>query len=731
MKALTFGRAIALASACALALAAPALSAVPGEAAAGRHPVTVDDLMSLTDLSGLSVSPDGRYAATLSIRAEVKANTYDFHWVLVRLQDGQAKPAGDAGDPVYFDGRFRLDGRFGTFYRNRALWAPDGQGFAYLRQSGGQIQVWRTLVKGLRQEQLTHNAADVEDFVWSEDGRRILFSTAASRAKVRELIADQHRNGFVLTPTTNWSYQFQQPFVDRYAPVGGRPVVWVLDIASGAERKATDAEKDEFTRLVKARDNPVAVRPGPAPASLSMPLLDPKKTRLWVPLAVRTRPEFQDECAAFDCSGRFVPAQDGGRPVRAWWIGWDLFLLRRDGLNRPGMTLWRWPVGRGPAKVIAHSDDNLTDCTRLGAALDCLLQTPTEPRRIVRLDLQTGGISSIYDPNPQWRKVQLGETRWVRFADAAGHETYGVLTLPIGFKPGGRYPMVVIGYGTDNAIRGDGGERYPSHVLAARGFVTLIYHMWEDERIHPYEDFLVRMYSGEETDGKVSYDQISDYVGKLVREGIVDPDRVGIGGHSEALNTIAWGLTHGDLFKAVATDWVRWNRSRYFMPIDGYQAMLQWGDLLRDPYRRPGKIIRNFSLSLHVREVRAPILVNASGLELDSTSQWEALRRFWDAGRPLEMHVAPDEDHVVFEAYHRRIEYRRNLQWFEYWLQDREAPDPVDPEEYHRWDLMKRQLNHVRGDEPDEGWSPIGWSGHPPAKAARSRTRPGPAGSAR
>lgn len=657
--------------------------------------------MSLWDLSGLFVSPDGRHAVTLAVRPEAAANTYDLHWALVPLSGGGGPiPAGDAGDRDLFDGRQRLDGQFGTYFHERAVWSPDGRSFAYLRKAGGEVQVWRTRLDGLRQEQLTHNAADVEDFVWSEDGGTLLFSTAASRQEIRALAAAQHLEGFLLTPTTHWSYAFQQPFLDRYTPVGGRPVVWALDLATGEERRATDEQQAAFAGLLRARDTP---RPaaGAGPVEITTPLLDPQKTRVHVPRALRTRPDVQAGCRPFGCAGEFVPVEQAGGPARSWWAGRDLYVLRRDGWNTPGMTLWRWPVGRNRARPVVHSDDDLTDCTRLGGGLICLLQTPTRPRRVVRLDLADGRITTLCDPNPQWAKVQLGEASWVRFADAAGRETYGVLVKPIGFRAGGRYPMVVIGYATADALRGDIAQRYPAQVLAARGFVTLVYHMWEPEALQPYRDFLVRMYSGEATDGRVSYDQIAALVSRLAAEGTVDPERVGIGGHSEALNTIAWGLTHGDLFKAVATDWVRWNRSRYFMPVDTYHAMLQGADLLRDPDRPPGKIIRDFSLALHVHEVRAPILVNASGLELDSTAQWEALRRFSDAGRPLEMHVAPGEDHVVFEPYHRWLEYRRNLQWFEYWLQDRREPDPVDPGEYARWDAMKAQLSRVRGNQPE------------------------------
>jgi dipeptidyl aminopeptidase/acylaminoacyl peptidase len=661
--------------------------------------VTFADLMAIKDLKGLYLSPDGRYAATLQNRPDPVRNTYDFRWVVVPLQGtGRAEPAGDGGEAGFFDERLHRDGTFGKVYATRAVWAPDGKVFAYLRRAGGEVQVWATRVADRRQLQLSHNPADVEDFVWSEDGRRLLLSTAAPRAAIRALAGRVEREGFLLTIDTPWAYRAQRPILDRYAPVGGKPVVWSLDVRTGVERRATTPEIAAFRRLVAKRDDPVAAAAGPA--AVAMPLQDPAGVRFEPPRRLEVAGSDPRGCAPFGCAGRFDAVTVAGRPVRSWWLGRDLYLLRRQGANAPGVTLWRWPVGRAPAQPVLHSDDDLTDCSLTGGALLCLRQTLARPRAAVRVALDTGAISTVYDPNPQWASVRLGASRWVRFKDRTGHETYGVLTLPIGFRSGGRYPMVVIGYGVSDALRGDAAQRVPAQVLAARGFVTLVYHMWESEPEFYRPDHLVGMYGGDEPDGKVSYDQIADFVAGLARDGVVDPARVGIGGHSQALNTIAWGLTHGDLFKAVATGWIRWNTSDYFQPRNSFSALLEGADLLRDPARPPGKIQRDFSLSLNVEKVRSPILVNASGLELDVQMEWEALRRFADAGRPLEMHVAPDEDHVVSQPAHRLIEWRRNVQWFEYWLQDRREADAVDADQYRRWDAMKVQLVGLKASPP-------------------------------
>jgi len=62
-----------------------------------------------------------------------------------------------------------------------------------------------------------------------------------------------------------------------------------------------------------------------------------------------------------------------------------------------------------------------------------------------------------------------------------------------------------------------------------------------------------------------------------------------------------------------------------------------------------------------------------------------------DAGRPAEMVVFPDEYHVKWQPAHRLAIYNRNLDWFRFWLQDYEDPDPAKTEQYTRWRKFRGQ----------------------------------------
>ena len=58
-------------------------------------------------------------------------------------------------------------------------------------------------------------------------------------------------------------------------------------------------------------------------------------------------------------------------------------------------------------------------------------------------------------------------------------------------------------------------------------------------------------------------------------------------------------------------------------------------------------------------------------------------------GKPVEAYVFPDEYHVPWQPAHRLAMYRRNLDWFRFWLQDFEDPSPDKADQYARWRAMR------------------------------------------
>ncbi len=93
------------------------------------------------------------------------------------------------------------------------------------------------------------------------------------------------------------------------------------------------------------------------------------------------------------------------------------------------------------------------------------------------------------------------------------------------------------------------------------------------------------------------------------------------------------------------------------------------------------------ALSRNVEKIRTPILFNISDAEVLAARQ--DLVAMEEYGKPFESYVFPEESHTKWQPSHLYNIWRRNVQWLQFWLQDKEVSDPVDPRQYARWRELK------------------------------------------
>lgn len=177
---------------------------------------------------------------------------------------------------------------------------------------------------------------------------------------------------------------------------------------------------------------------------------------------------------------------------------------------------------------------------------------------------------------------------------------------------------------------------------------------------------------------------------KLDHDGIIDPSRVGITGLSDGANTATYALIHAPIdFAAASVAWTHWNPILFYLAGPLSQPTLQSFGLDDPTAEASKKQWQRLSISLNARSIRAPILIQVADSELlPETETVASLKRF---DKPVEMHVFPNETHVKTQPLHRLSVYRRNVQWFQFWLQHLEDPEPVDVDQYPRWRTLRQQ----------------------------------------
>lgn len=669
-----------------------------------------EDLVQITDLGvssaddfdGLGVSPDGESVAIEARRASIQDNTVIIRWLVVTLGSPvSVKDVGDGGEPIPFLWH-GLDN--GNSFAQRPRWSPDSTQFAYRARHGGEIQLWRSDRRGSATQQLTHSAGDVLSFLWSRDGKKIYYTVSESRTIIAARFREEAARGF--------------HFDDRFRPLYTRVplsheldfgktdgTLWTYEIEAEHERLATPLESKEYSGLRGVEDPGIpyiswvrsAVR---GSSKVWLEDLRPDKTlginspRTLVVL--RSSGRGRAVCRDMKCTGRFkgLWISDDGRD--AWFLRWE------NAYDYGDLGLYRWHVGAARVVEILRTSDLIEGCARLGLELICSRESATIPRELVSIALGSGLLTTLYNPNPEFSHFAFGEVSPLSWRDpATGADGFGHLVKPVGYVAGRQYPLLVVQYRSRGFLRGGTGDEYPIHIFSGHGFVVLSYHEPDEWELMPKVKNEIELNERRRADQYARREVLSVLdagIDKLQREGIVDSNRIGITGVSEGGETVAYGLIHMQgRFAAASVNATYWNPNMFYLVGPKVLPLLRSFGLDAPESLDALNAWQPISVGMNARTISTPLLIHASDSELlPETETFEALRGL---SKPVDMYVFPNEHHIKSQPVHRLSIYRRNVQWFDFWLQNREDPMPVDPDQYRRWRTLRAEATSESGQQ--------------------------------
>jgi len=650
-----------------------------------------DDLLRLRDIgqpdsslmrqpSPFGVSPDGRQVAFFLRRADPASDTYCIGLVVVRL-DGSAAPrlvdlCGEVILSTTVDRGMVMP--VGLPLSPRPIWSPDGRWIAFLRRDERHTQLWRVPVAGGRAQAMTHEAVDVEEFSWSSDGHRLVYSIRPDAAAAE---TKTDAEGLV-----GWLYDARilPNIAARPRPPGNLDVqIKSVDVESGTRANAGSQDTARL-RAMGGEADLAAVAANGRKAFTRRDGPEPLSPVRIVASDAEGRPTI---CQAAAC------ARD---VLGLWWdrSGRELRFLRREGWARETMALYGWvPGGRSP-RVILRTQDVLIGCTPRDDDLLCLAENATTPRHIVSVGLANGRDSKVFDPNPEFAAIRLGKVERLRWRNDRGLEAWGDLVLPPGYRGGKHLPLIVVQYHSDGFLRGGTGDEYPIQLFAARGFAVLSVERpaffaesvpglksWTAFNAANMKDWAER---------RSLLSSLLAGIEMATARGLVDPQRIGITGLSDGASTARFALINAPIFAAASIS---------SCCVDARTAMSLAGTSFADLQREMGaptmsrpddEYWRPYSTALNASTLNRPLLMQLADSEyILGLESFTALR---EAGQPVEMHVFPGEYHIKWQPAHRQAIYERNLDWFSFWLQDRKDPAPSKTAQYARWDEMRARM---------------------------------------
>jgi dipeptidyl aminopeptidase/acylaminoacyl peptidase len=649
--------------------------------------IRAEDLVGLRDIgeptdrvdlpSPLGVSPDGRRLAFLLRQAQPSANRYCLGIVVVELASSAPPRLLDVGGDLIRERHVRngLEApETGLPAIVTPRWSPDGRQVAFLKRTAGIVQVWVANATGTPSPHpVTKSPCDVETVEWSSDGRHLVFSARPALKEGEAAIAREGRGGFLFDDRFR-PMASSQPFVP--GPVARR--TYSVDPETGAGQDA-DGSADS-----------AAAPASPQLPSSAMPAADNVGARAWieaapattVSAAVALRSVVRGRlftCDAPDCQGRLV----GVWPSKTA----DTFTyLRREGVSDGTLVFYSWRPGQAP-RSLWRTTNLLVGCEAAMHRLVCLEEGPTLPRRLVALNPQSRTTAVLFEPNPEFGNIRLGQVKRLDWISTDKTPGFGHLVLPPDHRPGQQHPLVVVQYTSRGFLRGGTGDEYPVQLFAARGMAVLSFQyppdLPRDTRPIPATP------PGEPSDWKWRrrvQASLEAAVERAIASGVVDPDRIGITGLSDGATTVAWALANSHIFMAAAISSCcidagsilpagpRLVRS---FEADGYPGIGQ---------ERPD-VWRKISLAANADRRPLPVLMQLSDDEYDHAflTYYALKARRW----PVEMFVFPDERHIKWQPSHRLAIYERSVDWFDYWLRGREDSAPDKAPQYLRWRALR------------------------------------------
>lgn len=359
-----------------------------------------------------------------------------------------------------------------------------------------------------------------------------------------------------------------------------------------------------------------------------------------------------------DLSGAIFSPSDG-RLVAVTWHSEQGEVWYFDGMaSRVHGEVARLFPGRS-ATIINHSRDDRLYLVRVSSVRD--------PGTYYLVDLEASKLKPLVKVAPWIDPARMAEVKPVRYAARDGLELTGYLTTPPG-RAAEKLPLIVYPHGGPHGVRDYARFDPTVQFLASRGYAVLQVNFRGSGGFG-----LEFQKAGHREWGQKMQDDLADGVAWAVKEGIADPERVGIYGASYGGYAAMMGLVrHPELYRigmtfAGVSDlegmFDETIRSRGWYRRRSRDELRYWEDVIGS--RRDVEALRALSPLHNVDAIRVPVFIAHGRMDFvveydQATRLHEALKR---RGATVDFLGVADDGHG-FVLEENRIELLRRMERF-------------------------------------------------------------------
>ncbi|MBZ5604866.1 MAG: S9 family peptidase [Acidobacteriia bacterium] len=469
---------------------------------------------------------------------------------------------------AHADGSHRMQLTRGDKSAMSPTFSPDGATIYFLSPRSGKMNVYRIAIAGGEAEMLTDFKGSLDSYRLSPDGKTIAFSgyepppdeeknkkekrdyrvvdanpenhsiyvipaeaNADGKRPQRKLTdGKRHVNGFSWSPDSSrvaFSHQ-ATPVADSWT---GSEVT-EIDVASGAVK--FNSPQHTFG------GSPVYSRDG---RYLAFPksTTEPPHWAFDATIALVTRSSGEV---------RMLPATSDSQPSLIGFSGDRLLYIENKGTRD---AIFEMPVD-GPPRVFFEPSKGVianggTMLNASGNYIGMPMESTDEAPEAYVMPVASKSPVRVSRANVDLPKLALGKTEAIKWKSKDGLEIEGLLTYPVNYEAGKKYPLILNIHGGPTGVFeetfiGRSGL-YPIAVFAARGYAVLRPNprgsggYGKTFRFANYNDW-----------GGKDYDDDQTGVDRVIQMGIADPDRLAIMGWSYGGFMTSWTVTQTHRFKA-------------------------------------------------------------------------------------------------------------------------------------------------------------------------------------
>ncbi len=359
---------------------------------------------------------------------------------------------------------------------------------------------------------------------------------------------------------------------------------------------------------------------------------------------------------------RELPATYDEQPELMGWTADGTILFREA--KRTKVAIFAMPADGPPKLVFEPAKGSIGAGVRpnaRGTFLGVPLETTDEAPEAYVLKLGAAAPVRVSRANLDLPKYPLGKTEAIRWKSKDGLEIEGLLTYPVDYEKGKKYPLILNIHGGPTGVFTETftgrGALYPIAVFAARGYAVLRPNprgssgYGKTFRFANYNDW-----------GGKDYEDDQAGVDRVIEMGIADPNRLAVMGWSYGGYMTSWTITQTQRFKAAAIGAGVTNLWSFTgtSDIPGFLPDYFGGE----PWQRMESFQAHSPIT-HVSKVTTPTLVlHGEADERVPTSQgyeyYHALKR---QGVTAKMVVYPRQPHgptepkFVLDIMHRHLDW--------------------------------------------------------------------------